>query len=715
MSIIYQDSFDHYGEGSEARLVMLDGVFAEITAGMFPDEPLIGARTGQYAMFMAPGAGSGNVARYAFPLDTYTEVFVHLGLYMPALPVANGDYVIASLRTAANAVIANLSVASNGALIVTDGASVEIGNSDAPVLSTGAFNHIAFRLLIGAGTGAIEVRVNKVTVITETALALGSTEIGQIAWVSKLNVSNVGFYVDDVVINNTLNGINNTWLGDPRCATMFAKADDADESGWTPQPRYKFGNGVLQLDGATDGITMSDSADFEFGTGDFTMECFVKFVALPTGSNKATLFAKWRESTNERSYELFLGGPSLNNSQLQFRVSTDGTGGTVDDIVSVECSPVIGHYHHFVVQRESGEVVLFMDGVALNAPAADANNYSDNASLFCVGGLQSGASSILADTSINGFVEEVRVTKSVARYNAAGFTPPSTAHTRGVGDAEWSNVVLLAGFDSGLIDESSFGRAITARGDAARLAVDDALPGDYKTINQHTPRDDTFMEAPYIAASAVLTLAANAANNDTVTVDDNTYTFKTALTGGGTTPGEVLIGADADASLDNLAAAINGDAGAGTLYGTGTTASDEASAFPLGNGQLRVEANTAGTAGNAIDVAETLSNGAWTGSTLAGGTDIPGPSAFAIDRLPSRTTGVRAITLVTRSRKTDSGDCNVQASFVTADDSSANGADRPLTTAFTNYADIIEEDPSTTNPLTPATFVGARVRIDRTL
>lgn len=74
-------------------------------------------------------------------------------------------------------------------------------------------------------------------------------------------------------------------------------------------------------------------------------------------------------------------------------------------------------------------------------------------------------------------------------------------------------------------------------------------------------------------ASGTITFSANPANNDTVTVDGVVYTFKTALT---PTANEVLIGADLYASIDNLAAAINGNAGAGTTYATGTTRPDAA-------------------------------------------------------------------------------------------------------------------------------------------
>lgn len=57
-------------------------------------------------------------------------------------------------------------------------------------------------------------------------------------------------------------------------------------------------------------------------------------------------------------------------------------------------------------------------------------------------------------------------------------------------------------------------------------------------------------------------------NTQTVTIDGHVYTFNTVLGGANS----VLIGANTLATLQNLKAAINGAAGAGTIYGIGTAA-----------------------------------------------------------------------------------------------------------------------------------------------
>jgi hypothetical protein len=72
-----------------------------------------------------------------------------------------------------------------------------------------------------------------------------------------------------------------------------------------------------------------------------------------------------------------------------------------------------------------------------------------------------------------------------------------------------------------------------------------------------------------ISALGTLTLAANVADSDTVKIGAKVYTFQTTLTD---VDGNVLIGATASDTIDNLIAAINLAAGGGTTYADSTTA-----------------------------------------------------------------------------------------------------------------------------------------------
>ena len=732
MTVVWQDGFDHYGDdgvegvdvavnralqmnvGGVAMWASIDGCYiGDPGIDTSPAAPAA-ARTGRGALRVDPTSSGSTLGARAVLPNTETEAYFHFGLFVQELSETDGIMRILELRSSANAFVGELKVSATGQLVFISEGGATLYTSAQGTITPGVWHQLQVKVIKSATVGVLEIRLNGVVLTALTNQNTGATAIGGFRFRfngAGANDLGANFWIDDIVVTDNSGTYNQGFLGDVRVATLYPRADD--ETGWTPNTRHKYGNGILQLNGSN-GLTCADNVQFEFGSGDFTMECFARFLATPTGSNHAVLFGKWREGTNARSYRLFLGGPSVNNGHLEFQISTDGTAGTVASIASSEFTPVRDHWYHIVVQRKSGEVIMFADGVPLNAPEADANTYHDNTSLFTVGAQQNTAATLTANTGVNGFLEEVRITKGVARYNNSGFVAPTAAFGRNVGaDASYNSVSLLLGFDTGIIDESSFARAVTAISGAARYAPQDAQPGDYKTVNNVDPLDDTGMEAPYTPAQNTLTFTGQPANNDTITVDGNVYTFKTVFVD---VAGNVLIGASVSDSIDNLVAAINGDAGAGTLYGTGTTASDEASALNIDNNQMRVSANTGGTAGNAITATESCANAAWadTGGTLVGGLNIPGPSSFFLTRLPPQTTGIKAITLLARARKSDTGPAKIQNAFVTADGSSANGVAHAITTSDGYYGDVIEEDPSTTNALTPSSFIGARFRIDRT-
>jgi len=123
-------------------------------------------------------------------------------------------------------------------------------------------------------------------------------------------------------------------------------------------------------------------------------------------------------------------------------------------------------------------------------------------------------------------------------------------------------------------------------------------------------------------AAATATLTSDATiptNNDTVTIGAVTYTFKTALSGGGTVANEVLLGANAAAALTNLKAAINLTAGAGTTYGSGTVIHPTVVAGTLTATTLLLTAITAGTGGNSLVSTETSTHLSFAGGTFSGG------------------------------------------------------------------------------------------------
>lgn len=115
------------------------------------------------------------------------------------------------------------------------------------------------------------------------------------------------------------------------------------------------------------------------------------------------------------------------------------------------------------------------------------------------------------------------------------------------------------------------------------------------------------------------------ANNDTVAIDSIYYKFTNAGVDVGTPDGTVgnpwlvnFTGTNAT-SLNNLYLAINNGGGAGTDYSTDLLIHPTVASSVQSGNDLYVVARTAGTAGNAIALAETGANLAWTTATLTGG------------------------------------------------------------------------------------------------
>ena len=119
-------------------------------------------------------------------------------------------------------------------------------------------------------------------------------------------------------------------------------------------------------------------------------------------------------------------------------------------------------------------------------------------------------------------------------------------------------------------------------------------------------------------AFAVGTLTASGTFTDTqtVVVGGKTYTTQTSLTN---VDGNVLIGANAAATLQNLYDAINLTGTAGTQYATAMTANTRVKATSNTATTLVVSALTPGEVGNLIATTETQTNAAWGAATLASG------------------------------------------------------------------------------------------------
>lgn len=131
--------------------------------------------------------------------------------------------------------------------------------------------------------------------------------------------------------------------------------------------------------------------------------------------------------------------------------------------------------------------------------------------------------------------------------------------------------------------------------------------------------DVSLMDATGVYASGTLTLTGLPLADEVTVIGSKTYVWKASVS---TTANQVKIGASASASLDNLIAAINGEAGGGTTYGSLTVAHTQVVAAAGAGDTMTLTAVDIGAGGNSIATTETLTNGSFGAVTLTLG-DTP--------------------------------------------------------------------------------------------
>ena len=735
MSNLIVDGFSHYGTGTSGNAVpvrqaMLSGAWAEINfLGGISTLPWDLANKDLFAF---AGVTGGTFLRRVLPA-TKSTLIVSVYFAIDALPSVNFDNRIIEFRDNANATIAWLGVQSTGSLYIgtiSGNQSIEIASSNGPVIVAETVTHLEVKFTPGTGAnGTAQVNANGTTIINATGLSLTNhNDIAQFNLGAGIIKSAPNYYFSHLIVRDTAGTFNNSITGDRKVATLIVNGDDATHQGWQAQPLRRFGNGIMANGvSATPGGTPNNAAgvfcgitlDTDLTNIDYTIEGQFRLQSLPTGSNKFVFFGKWDEANNARSYQLYLGGPSLNNGQLIWRISTDGTNGTATDIITYPWVPVTGQWYHIAVVRVSGVTTIYIDGVPLGTGAADANIYFSGTARTAIGVQMNGGSAV-ANTAFDGWNDEFRLTKGFAEYTAT-FNPPTDLFPRGpIADAHWSDRRWLSGWDQASIaDDSGYARPLTAINGAAPFTPNDG-GANYQTINKNHAFDDNFIEASLLFATGILTQTAQPADTKTVTVGtkDGTnaavYTWETTFSN---TAFKVLVGATLFDSLSNLMNAILRGPGEGTVYGTGTTANFDVTAQQLPINQLFVQALTAGAVGNTIAVATNDTNGSWGTSVthLLGGQDIPGYSQFTTQHLPPGASVVDSLTIVRRSWKTDAGTCTVKASFVGPNGGVIDGAAVTESTAPTLHHDTIDGDPDNPgNPLSPTAILLGKLKVNRT-
>lgn len=165
----------------------------------------------------------------------------------------------------------------------------------------------------------------------------------------------------------------------------------------------KFGASAYLGDGTGDYLSLDGSTDFAFGSGDFSVDLWVRLLAVGAVQ---TLYDSRPAATSGFYPTLYI---NTDNTIHYFTNTADRITGTT--------ALTTGTWYHVALARLGTSTKLFLNGTQEGSTFSDSNTYlGGGAGTPIIGAIAGGAN------SLNGYIDEIRVGKGIA-YFTANFTP----------------------------------------------------------------------------------------------------------------------------------------------------------------------------------------------------------------------------------------------------------------------------------------------------
>jgi hypothetical protein len=177
----------------------------------------------------------------------------------------------------------------------------------------------------------------------------------------------------------------------------------------------KFGSASCFFDGNSDYITIPDSPDWDFGSGDFTVDTYI-YISSIIGNTP--IF--YQETTQDNTFMSCHINPS---SGLSFRLYS---GASLQLNVSQGSNTIsTGIWYHVAVVKNGTNYDIYLDGVSVATATTGTTplNYTGNFEVAHI----NGGGGIFNNRFLHGNIDEFRVS-NIARWTT-NFIPPTEEYT----------------------------------------------------------------------------------------------------------------------------------------------------------------------------------------------------------------------------------------------------------------------------------------------
>jgi len=181
----------------------------------------------------------------------------------------------------------------------------------------------------------------------------------------------------------------------------------------------KFGTAALKLNGSSDYLIVGGSTSLYAFSGDFTVEGWVNFTALPSSGGYAGFFFARGASASASAFQFYLA-----NASGTYRLETTLSVGSTDygNTYNLPSTPTTGVWYHFAFVRSGSSVYAFWNGTQAGSTATVSGSINTPSTQIAIGA----RGTPFAGLYLNGKIDDFRVTKGEALYTA-NFTVPTAA------------------------------------------------------------------------------------------------------------------------------------------------------------------------------------------------------------------------------------------------------------------------------------------------
>jgi len=268
------------------------------------------------------------------------------------------------------------------------------------------------------------------------------------------------------------NGVNNVFDDGSASNHTITAAGNVTQGSFGPFSRPD-GEWGVSFDGDSDYLQVAASSDFDFGTGDFTFECFF-----------------FKSDVGNYEYLMSFGNNSESTNSIGLYIDDQVLGVYNNAAITASTTINLNKWYHVAVVRISSTLKIYLDGVEIKSASVSTDISSP-------GGMNIANWRLAGDAQyFNGVISNARVVKGTGVYTG-NFTP-STSKLTAI-----TNTKLLTCQSNRFVDNSATGHTVTPYATSAVTAFGPILTSKVynPAVNGGSLYNDVNVNGNYLSAA----------------------------------------------------------------------------------------------------------------------------------------------------------------------------------------------------------------------